>query len=931
MADSQVKVRVSGEDAGVTALLKALSRQLTDVERKQDAVGRSASRVEAVHRRLATSLTSVVTNVRRLATAYVTVRAAAFVKQQIDAADAVANLADKTGVSTEALSVLSFAARTADTDINALQTGFRGLSQFLTRVAEGNQEANETLRALGLSVADLEGLSLDQVLVRVADAMAQFEDGAGKATAAGRLFGARAGIDLLPLLDDLANGGFDRAAEEAARLGLVLDRDAADAAKNLNDNLALLGAQAGGAVQQFALGLVPALNDVITAARGAQEATGEQGLARTIGETLGGAIRRGAALSQALFETIKTKAANAMQFLQQVGEVARLVSEGQIREANEVARRAMQDADDDQRSFLDHYRAFLEQVDQATRDREARRAAGASTQDATSGRLRTLLLGAEREGDALAKARADAAVSAAEDEARVRAAAAEQAEAAVLQQYEQGLVSLTTFFDRRRAVIEQASRDEIAALTAKRDAILSEPADSQADVIRRDAEAASVLADVQARTIQTTAALQALEAERLVAARALNEQMVQAEIAIQRARGNTRVVTEAEIDRETDAYRRALGQRADLDDAARARLEQRFRDTLTLQLNFEETQRGVEQVFAAIGTERARIEAQVAQGLLSQEAAAARLAAIEAERLPTLRELAQQMLVFAQALGNPDLVQQAEALAAQLGAMGVRTRESALLAAELGTNIRDAVQGELATFLGSTITQVDSLGEAFARLAVGIAGSIQRIVAELIAAKIVEKFADLLGFGFDDSAARLSTAAHDISEAAVKLAAASAVALAAGRSLNGGGGSDVLSFIGATVGAAGLGGFASGGFVRGPGTSTSDSIPARLSAGEYVIRAAAVKRVGVQYLDALNGMRTPRLRDHTVRPLGFAEGGLVPAIESASGGTLTGSIDFGLAEGLIARHIDLYFDSPSGERTYLKVDARTRDRRRNGV
>lgn len=38
-------------------------------------------------------------------------------------------------------------------------------------------------------------------------------------------------------------------------------------------------------------------------------------------------------------------------------------------------------------------------------------------------------------------------------------------------------------------------------------------------------------------------------------------------------------------------------------------------------------------------------------------------------------------------------------------------------------------------------------------------------------------------------------------------------------------------------------GFASGGYVSGPGTSTSDSIPARLSAGEYVIRAEAVRRV----------------------------------------------------------------------------------------
>jgi TP901 family phage tail tape measure protein len=45
---------------------------------------------------------------------------------------------------------------------------------------------------------------------------------------------------------------------------------------------------------------------------------------------------------------------------------------------------------------------------------------------------------------------------------------------------------------------------------------------------------------------------------------------------------------------------------------------------------------------------------------------------------------------------------------------------------------------------------------------------------------------------------------------------------------------------------------ASGGSVSGPGTGTSDSIPAMLSDGEYVIRAAAVKKLGRKFLDAIN-------------------------------------------------------------------------------
>ncbi|MYU24013.1 hypothetical protein, partial [Streptomyces sp. SID8352] len=46
-----------------------------------------------------------------------------------------------------------------------------------------------------------------------------------------------------------------------------------------------------------------------------------------------------------------------------------------------------------------------------------------------------------------------------------------------------------------------------------------------------------------------------------------------------------------------------------------------------------------------------------------------------------------------------------------------------------------------------------------------------------------------------------------------------------------------------------------GGAVFGPGTSTSDSIPAWLSDGEYVIRASAVDRYGLGLFDALNAER----------------------------------------------------------------------------
>jgi len=48
---------------------------------------------------------------------------------------------------------------------------------------------------------------------------------------------------------------------------------------------------------------------------------------------------------------------------------------------------------------------------------------------------------------------------------------------------------------------------------------------------------------------------------------------------------------------------------------------------------------------------------------------------------------------------------------------------------------------------------------------------------------------------------------------------------------------------------------AAGGFISGPGTSTSDSIPALLSDGEYVIKADSVKKYGIGMLNTINAQK----------------------------------------------------------------------------
>lgn len=101
---------------------------------------------------------------------------------------------------------------------------------------------------------------------------------------------------------------------------------------------------------------------------------------------------------------------------------------------------------------------------------------------------------------------------------------------------------------------------------------------------------------------------------------------------------------------------------------------------------------------------------------------------------------------------------------------------------------------------------------------------------------------------------RVEELARRAEEAASRARQAAAEAASAG----GGGGSE----------------FASGGYVRGPGSGTSDSIPAWLSNGEFVVRAAAVRKVGVGFLRAINGLRFDPRQVKLGAPR-FAMGGLV--------------------------------------------------------
>ena len=123
-------------------------------------------------------------------------------------------------------------------------------------------------------------------------------------------------------------------------------------------------------------------------------------------------------------------------------------------------------------------------------------------------------------------------------------------------------------------------------------------------------------------------------------------------------------------------------------------------------------------------------------------------------------------------------------------------------------------------------------------------------------------------------------------------------------------------------------GMASGGLVSGPGTGTSDSIPARLSNGEFVVRASAVRQPGVlDHLTALNeGMGRPVVRGSRQVPR-YAEGGLVRTEDAAA----QAGIVVGLEEGVIVRKVMGALKTKEAQRIQIENLGHNQKRARNAL
>ncbi|MFM7836229.1 MAG: hypothetical protein ACKPJD_30910, partial [Planctomycetaceae bacterium] len=143
------------------------------------------------------------------------------------------DMSQRTGISVEALSELGYAAQLSGSDLETLEGGVRKMQKFLASAAEGSAGATQALAALGLTVAELQGLSPDQQFEKLADRIAKISDPAMRTAAAMEIFG-KTGTNLLPLMQNGA-AGIQAFRQEAQQLGLVMSTEDAQAAAAFGD------------------------------------------------------------------------------------------------------------------------------------------------------------------------------------------------------------------------------------------------------------------------------------------------------------------------------------------------------------------------------------------------------------------------------------------------------------------------------------------------------------------------------------------------------------------------------------------------------------------------------------------------------------------------------------------------------------------------
>jgi len=836
----------------------------------------------------------------------------AMIKSSIDSADALDEMAQRTGIAVESLSLLVPAAELSAVSTEKFEAGLKKLATGMLEAATGSEASAQNFEALGVAVQNQDGTLRDseQVLLDLADRFQAMPDGAEKAALAVDIFG-KAGAEMIPFLNQ-GREGIGALKQEAAELGLQLSADTAAQAGNFNDALDKLKLATQSIGNQIIASLLPALNDM---AGGMVESAKQGGTLRVILDgivlvlkTLAlGAATVGKAFV-ALGEAIGAGVAAAVEALKGNTEGAKAIiadlKGNLVKRLDELA--SFRDSLFDPKPI--EVKAPKIQADPELLQRLTKPKAVKPAQD-TTGAQTTLM-----------KAQLDAEFALLKDGLARQQTALDAA-------LEDRLVSVRDYYTQKTALEQREVDAEIARKQQElaRSQQVVTTGKSENDRLKAKAEVAKAEADLITLNNRRTDIEQANARKAAQAERELADALAQAREELAQITGTaTDTDRQAAIERSYRDLRARLAAESDADGVS---LIDRLINVKAAQANLAALEAQWRQVTERLRNAQEAIQTQQQAGLLTEAQARQQIVALQQQSATEMERLLPTMQQAAQAIG-PDAVIRVQAWRNELDRTKLTVDEMAPLWNRIGESFGGALNGMITgaqTWRSALASIFQQVADAFLQqiviqpfqqwiamqarmlaLKLGFIQQEQTVDAAASAAKVAQKTTETTAVvSMDAAKAGAGAAASQASIPIVGpgLAIAAMVAMVAA----------VMALLG------GIKKFAGGGLVSGPGSATSDSIPARLSAGEYVVRAAAVRQVGVAFLDSLNGLSAgPRFKGGE---LAFAAGGLVPEVkvppaqpQMNQAVRIVNAVDPGVTHD--------HLQSPAGERVIVNIIGR---------
>jgi len=798
---------------------------------------------------------------------------AAMIKSAIDAADHLNKLSQKIGISVEALSTLRFAAQLSDVSLETLQKGIKGLSQNIAEANTGVGDGAAVFEALRISVNNADGSmkSTEAVLLQVADVFANLEDGAVKTALAVKLFG-KSGMDLIPFLNQGA-AGINLLTAEAERLGLKLTTETARSAEAFNDNLTALRASSSALGIALARDFLPELTTITNAMR---EAANEAGTLKALWVGLGG-------VGHLVFNGTEIKQArDEMQRLQSLVDSTRQkIAAGKapvpfLPFDVQFNAGALATLKKNLGQWEQELAAAKQRLDALTSPKrpEAKTPTGKPSEDMqriacvvsggqwVNGKCEKKGAESDLTGAQLAVVKAEA-----ESEFKILKEGLDLQKAALDRALDDRLLSIRDYYGRKTQIEQKAIDQELAA---KRQELAAQTGvaaggKDEAQRLRAKAEVKKLEGEITVLNmkrgeIEIANAHAAAKAEKELA-----DELARVRDRLAEIRGGAGgEVTRARLERE---YQPLIDKLQRLGDSPGAADVGRLINVEADLAELAKLERQYGVVTERMAIRESELQVHKDAGMLSETQLRRGVLELHQQTAAEVETLIPKMQALAASTGSEEAINRVARLKVEVAGLKTQTDDVA-------TRINGDVENAFATMFEQIGSGAKSAKEAFADFARSVLAAINRIAAQKIAEEL---------FG----------------------------SMKSGSGGAGGLGGLIAGFFKAV-------GFARGGYVSGPGTATSDSIPARLSAGEYVLRAEAVRRVGVEFLHALNGgWFAPRWSGPR---LAFAAGGLVPEVPVAPAPApaqsvrIVNVIDPGLAAD--------YLNSAAGEKTILNVLSR---------